>query len=599
MRKKRDEVEMNLKWNLKDIFDGWDEWELEWEAIQKGISSVTCYKDKVVESANKLYACLEAKDQLEQRIARVNAYSRLKYAEDSTNEINQLKLGRSGDRLSEVNASLSFVESEILSMRLEKVVQYMKQNEKLQPYQKWILELLEKRKHRLSDETETVLASLGEVLAAPTKIYKRSKLADMTFSTIVDDNGQNHPNSFALYENYYEFIADTPLRHKAYDSFVHTLRQYQHTFASVYETEVKRQVVTARLRNYDSVTDMLLQEQGVTLSSYEPIFEVILNELPQHMRRFIALKKRVSGVEHFRFCDLKMPIEPQSYRGITKEGGFELILESLQPMGKAYTSIMERAVKERWIDFADNIGKSTGAFCSSPYGVHPYMLFTWKDQMRSLFTFAHELGHAGHFYLTNRSQKYINSKYSRYFIEAPSTLHELLLGQHMLDRSKDRKEKRWVLSQLLHSYYHNFVTHLLEGELQRRIYRLAEKGEPITAGLLSKQKGEILNLFWGDTVEIDEGARLTWMRQPHYYMGLYPYTYAVGLTASTAVLQSMKEEGEPAIQRWLHVLKLGASINPNDLMQAAGVNMEDPGTIMTAVDYVGSLVDQLEQLYND
>jgi oligoendopeptidase F len=217
--------------------------------------------------------------------------------------------------------------------------------------------------------------------------------------------------------------------------------------------------------------------------------------------------------------------------------------------------------------------------------------------MRSAFVLAHELGHAGHFYLAGANQKQTNTRPSMYFVEAPSTMNEMLLGHHLLANTEDPRMKRWVILQLLGTYYHNFVTHLLEGELQRRIYRLAESGESITAKTLKEQKADVLASFWGDTVEIDEGASLTWMRQPHYYMGLYPYTYSAGLTVSTAVSQMIQEEGQPAVDRWLSVLKAGGTKRPLDLIKQAGLDMSKPDAIKTAVAFVGSLIDQLEDSY--
>ncbi|MGE5654915.1 MAG: M3 family metallopeptidase, partial [Bacillota bacterium] len=253
--------------------------------------------------------------------------------------------------------------------------------------------------------------------------------------------------------------------------------------------------------------------------------------------------------------------------------------------------------ENRWIDRADNIGKSTGAFCSGAPGVHPYILCTWTDNMRSALLLSHELGHAGHGVLTQRHQRALNSRGSMFFTEAPSTINELLVANYIRSQSNDPRMLRWLNVQLLMTYHHNFVRHLIEGELQRRIYVLAEKGQPITASVLSRVQGEILEEFWGGEVEIDDGARLTWMRQPHYYMGLYPYSYSAGLTIGTAVAKAIQEEGQPAVDRWLTVLKLGGTKPPVELAKIAGVDMTNPDAIRKAVDYVGSLVDQVVKTF--
>ena len=273
------------------------------------------------------------------------------------------------------------------------------------------------------------------------------------------------------------------------------------------------------------------------------------------------------------------------------------MLEALKIMGPEYAEIMRQGLENRWVDRADNLGKRSGAFCSSPYGAHPYIMMTWNNSMRNAFTLAHELGHAGHFVLAGRNQSISNTRPSRYFIEAPSTMNEMLLSKHILEKSDNDRMRRWVILQSLGTYYHNFVTHILEGELQRRVYALAEKGTPITAKLLCEQNLELLAAFWGDSVELDEGAGLTWMRQPHYYMGLYPYTYSAGLTASTAASLMIQEEGQPAVDRWLSALKAGGTLKPIDLMKLGNVDMSTSEPISKAVAYVGSLIDELEKSF--
>jgi len=420
----------------------------------------------------------------------------------------------------------------------------------------------------------------------------------MTFSSFKDENGQELPLSFALFEDRYEISPNTEVRRNAYESFTNSLKQYKNTFAATYGTEVKKQVTISKLRGYDSVTDMLLQPQQVTKEMYNNQIDIIFNELAPHMRRFANLKKRELGLDKMLFCDLKAPLDSEFNPKTTYDDASKIILEALAVMGSEYVEIMKKGLSERWIDLAENVGKSTGAFCSSPYGSHPYILITWTDTMRGAFVLAHELGHAGHFYLANSHQRIFNTRPSMYFIEAPSTMNELLLADYILSNTEDKRMKRWVILQLLGTYYHNFVTHLLEGEYQRRVYELADNGTPLTAATLSGITSDVLSAFWGDTVEIDEGASLTWMRQPHYYMGLYPYTYSAGLTASTAVSQLIKEEGQVVVDRWLNVLRAGGTKTPLELMKDAGVDMTTPDAIRKAVSYVGSLITELEESYD-
>ncbi|MGR6543450.1 oligoendopeptidase F [Paenibacillus tundrae] len=594
----RAEVAEETTWNLQDLFATDTEWDAELSALPEAAAHVETFKGRLGEGPEQLLACLDALEALQERIVKTASYARLKQSEDSTNPVNIENSAKAGDILSHLSSSLSFVHSEITDLPEGTMERYTEELPGLQPYARSLNRLIKDKKHRLSPETEKVLASLGEVLDSPYRIYLRGKLADMKFEDALDEEDNNRPLSWSFYENNYEMSSDTKLRRSAYTAFSAKLNDYKNTFAEGYATEVKKQVVMSRLRGYDDVADMLLNSQQVSKEMYNNVLDIIQKELAPHMRRLAALKKRELGLDKLMFCDLKAPLDPEFSPAITYEEACKLIQEALAVLGPEYGEIVERAFNDRWVDYADNAGKSTGAFCSSIYGAHSYILISWANNMRGAFTLAHEVGHAGHFMLAGRYQRLTNTRPSLYFIEAPSTMNEMLLADHLLQRSDNPRMRRWVILQLLNTYYHNFVTHLLEGELQRRVYALATKDQPITAQTLSQLKGDILAEFWGPELVIDEGAKLTWMRQPHYYMGLYPYTYAAGLTASTAAAVRIREEGQPAVDRWLEALKSGGSLDPQELMKLAGVDMSGPEPIRSAVAYVGSLVDELERLYS-
>ncbi|WP_434751495.1 oligoendopeptidase F [Paenibacillus amylolyticus] len=594
----RAEVMVEATWDLSDLFATDAEWEQELTSLPDAAADIENFRGTLGQHAEQLLACLDAREVLQERIGKAAAYARLKQSEDSTNPVNMENAAKAGDILSNLSSSLSFVNSEIVSLPEGTIEQYLNKLPGLAPYKRSLERLMEEKAHRLSPETEKVLASLGEVLDSPYRIYQRGKLTDMTFNEAWDGDEQSRPLSWSFYENNYEMSPDTELRRSAYASFNATLNNYKNTFAEGYAAEVKKQVVLSRLRGYDDVTDMLLAPQQVSKEMYTNVLDIIQMELAPHMRRLAALKKRELGLDKLMFCDLKAPLDPEFSPAITYDEACTLIREALDVLGPEYGEIVERAFNDRWVDYADNAGKSTGAFCSPIYGAHSYILISWANNMRGAFTLAHEVGHAGHFMLAGKYQRITNTKPSLYFIEAPSTMNEMLLADHLLNRSENPRMRRWVILQLLNTYYHNFVTHLLEGELQRRVYTLGANDKPITAKTLSELKGAILSEFWGPELVVDEGAKLTWMRQPHYYMGLYPYTYAAGLTASTAAAQQIREEGRPAVDRWLEALKSGGSLPPQELMKLAGVDMSGPEPIRTAVAYVGSLVDELERLYS-
>lgn len=592
-RLRRSEVPRELTWNLDDLFPSVEAWEEEMAAIARDVETVTRYKGRLGEGARIFLECLEASEKLQVRLMRAYSYASLRLSADGTDPANQAAAGKASALAAKVQAETSFIRSEALALPEGTLEKYLAEEQGLESFRRMIERMIQEKPHLLHPQTEMALAALGEVLDAPQMIYNRSKAADMTFEPVKDSKGEEHPMSFAIYEGHYERSQDTVLRRNAYYSFTKGLKAYQNTYGATWGTEVKKHVVMAKLRGYPSAVHMLLDRQEVPIEVYNNLHDIILKELAPHMRKYVALRKSVLGLDKVLYCDIEAPLDPEFNPETTYEKASEIILGGLKVLGSEYAEIIATGLKNRWIDLADNIGKSTGAFCNSVYGVHPYILITWTNSMRNALTLAHELGHAGHGVMAQRNQRPVNCRASMFFVEAPSTINELLVGNYILSRADDVRMRRWLIMQFLMTYYHNFVRHLIEGELQRRIFALAEKGQPITASVLSKVQGDILEEFWAGEVEIDDGARLTWMRQPHYYMGLYPYSYSAGLTIGTAVAKRIMAEGEPAARQWVEVLKAGGTKGPLELAKMAGVDMTSPEPIREAVAYVGNLVDEV------
>ena len=598
-RLSRAEVPTEQTWNLDDLFASEPEWEAELAAIDVARDGVSQYQGQLGDSAATLLACLNAVEAVQQRFVRVSTFAYLRDAQDGTNPDSQSAMARVAALDARLSGSISFVDSEILQLPDGVLEQYLATEPGLAVHRMRLQDLLDLKPYRLGADTERVLASLGQVLNAPYMVYGRSKSNDIQFAPFTDAAGNTYANSINGFESNFESHSETSVRRGAWQSFSAGLKGYNHTYAATFATEVNKNVVMARLRGYPSTEDYLLQPHKIPRAVYTNIVQIIQTELAPHMQRYARLRRRVLGLDKLLYCDIKAPLDAEFNPHITYDEGCALILGSLAVMGPEYCDFARKAMDQRWVDRSDNIGKSSGAFCASPYGVHPYILITWSDTMRNVFTLAHELGHGGHFGLSMQHQRYVNTRPAIPFVEAPSIMNEMLLAQHILGKTSDPRMRRSVIMQVLGTFHHNFVTHLLEAELQRQIYAVAESGQSITAAVLNQRKGDILAAFWGDTVAIDDGARMTWMRQPHYYMGLYPYTYSVGLVASTAMANVIQAEGEPAVQRWLNVLKAGGTMKPLELMQAAGIDMSNPAPIHDAVAYVGKLVDELERAFAD
>lgn len=257
--------------------------------------------------------------------------------------------------------------------------------------------------------------------------------------------------------------------------------------------------------------------------------------------------------------------------------------------------MVDEAFERRWFDFAINLGKETGGYCESIYGQQSYILLTWNGRMADVFTIAHELGHAGHDRLCSTAQSFYDTECSLYMVEAPSTMNELLLGQYLLNNvGSDRRFRRWVLSALVgNTYYHNFVTHLREAWYQREVMKIMDAGGSVNAEKLNDIFKRGLETFWGDTVELTEGCERTWMRQMHYYMGLYPYTYSAGLAVATQAALNIQKEGQPAVTRWKKMLSAGGTLDPVELAAVAGIDITTDETLHNAIAYVSDMIDEI------
>lgn len=589
----RKDVDKSLTWDLTAIFKTEKDYE---DAVEKAKT----LSDEIerqfkgnlnnVENINK---CLDKLQILEKLATLAGTYAYLLVAVDQTNVENQTRQMKLSNIISNVDSRLSFIESEIIQADEDVIKKAVEESVENQYYLK---NIVRQKPHVLHPEVEKTLSALSNTLGAPYKIYNSAKLADMDFGTFTVE-GVEYLLSFVLFEGEWEYNRDTKIRRAAFDAFSKKIREYQHTIAAAYQTQVQKEKTIATLRGFDSVIDSLLFSQKVERELYDRQIDLIMEHLAPHMRKYATLLKKLHGIEEMTFADLKIDVDPDFEPSITIEESKEYILGGLSVLGGDYLEAVKRAFSERWIDFTKNKGKSTGAFCSSPYGAHPYILISWTESMNEVFTLAHELGHAGHFFLAQQSQNIFNTRPSLYFIESPSTMNEMLMANYLMKNTDDQRMKRWVLSTMIgKTYYHNFVTHLLEAHYQREVYRILDNGGSVQAATLCKLKKDTLEKFWGDTVNINEGAELTWMRQPHYYMGLYPYSYSAGLTIATEVSQRILTEGQAAINDWREVLKAGGTKTPLELAKMAGVDISTDKPLLNTIAHIGNIIDEIVQL---
>ncbi|NLW15796.1 MAG: oligoendopeptidase F [Erysipelothrix sp.] len=585
----RNEVDINTTWNLKDLYNTLEDFNKDLESVVTEIDSFNKNYEGTITTAQNAVDALNINAKLIEKITRLSTYVSLYNSEDQSNNDAMELSGRLGLSLGESFAKLNFLNQE-LALLDETILNEIKD---LDPSLNAVIDnLIRNIPHNLDPKVEDAITDLGASLGSPYEIYNMAKLVDMKFDPI-NVNNKDIELSFGYYEDELAFSNDIETRHKAFDSFHKSLKDNSNTFASIYKSQVLKEKTMARLKNFDSTIDYLLFNQEVSRDMYDRQIDTIMDELAPHMRRFAKHLQDIHKLDKMTYKDLSLVVDPEYEPDISIDAAKVHLLEGLSVLGDDYLNMINRSFDERWIDFPQNKGKSTGAFCSSPYGVHPYVLISWTHKMREVFVLAHELGHAGHFLLAGENQSIYNTRASLYIIEAPSTMNELLMANHLKTTSDDPRFKRWILSTLVsRTYYHNFVTHLLEAAFQREVYKRIDDNLPISASILNDIYQNVLEKFWGDDVEISEGSNLTWMRQPHYYMGLYPYTYSAGLTVATESSRKLLE-GSLDIEQWKNLLKSGGSKTPLELAQLVDIDLGSTEPLKNTIKHIADMIDEI------
>ncbi|WP_373083302.1 oligoendopeptidase F [Streptococcus sanguinis] len=449
-----------------------------------------------------------------------------------------------------------------------------------------------KKAHYLGADVEKALTNLGEVFYSPQDIYTKMRAGDFAMADFEVD-GKVYKNSFVTYENFYQNHENAEIREKAFRSFSEGLRQHQNAAAATYLAQVKSEKLLADMKGYESVFDYLLAEQEVDRSMFDRQIDLIMSEFAPVAQKYLKHVAKVNGLEKMTFADWKLDLDSELNPEVSIDDAYDLVMKSVEPLGQEYCQEVARYKEERWVDFAANAGKDSGGYAADPYRVHPYVLMSWTGRMSDVYTLIHEIGHSGQFIFSDNHQSYFNAHMSTYYVEAPSTFNELLLSDYLERQFDNPRQKRFALAhRLTDTYFHNFITHLLEAAFQRKVYTLIEEGGTFGASKLNTIMKEVLTDFWGDAVEIDDDAALTWMRQAHYYMGLYSYTYSAGLVISTAGYLHLKND-ENGARDWLELLKSGGSKTPLESAMIIGADISTDKPLRDTIQFLSDTVDQI------
>ncbi|WP_313467662.1 oligoendopeptidase F [Streptococcus parasuis] len=589
---KRHEIDVQLTWNTNLIFPDNQAYKDALATYKKKVENFEAsYKGKLT-TLETIVAALKEYEGLAILESKLSHYAFLPLEVDKMNtELASLSndfdltISYTIPKLSFLHTELSLLDQDVL----ESVITDQPQ------WKSYIQNIIRQKPYQLHPLQEELLANFAPTFGQPYNNYGVTKFEDMTFDSF-EANGETLRNSYVLFENDYELSHDTEIRRNSAAGFYSTLKKYKNTTAATYLSHIKNEQIEARLRGFDNTIDFLLHSQNISRDLFDRQIDVIMKELAPHMRRYVKLVAKAHGLDKITNADLKISLPSEYNQRITPEESKQFLIDCLGILNEDYVKMIEQSFDERWIDFAQNEGKATGGFCATLYDGPSYILLSWTGLMNEVLVLAHELGHAGHFQLAKK-QSVLSYEPSLYFIEAPSTANEVLTCNTLLKNNQDPGFQAYLISELIsRTYFHNMVTHLLEAAFQREVYTRLDNDEYLNGDILCQIKLDIIKEFWGDDFEIGDDAGLIWMRQPHYYIGLYPYTYSAGLTIGTAMAKQLEENPEEVVEKWLETLSLGASLSAQDLAKHAGVDVSTDQPLKETIAYVGSLVDKLESL---
>ena len=587
-QKHRSEFPENELWDLTALYQDQEDFLRVIEKAREDIKKfVRDYQGKLstFEDFERAFAELE---QIYIQISHIGNYGFMPqttdYGDESFAQIAQAAM----EFETEANVALSFFDDALVGAD-EAVLEKLGQEPHLTSA---IRQAKIKKSHYLGADVEKALTNLGEVFYSPQDIYTKMRAGDFAMNDFEVD-GKVYKNSFVTYENFYQNHENAEIREKSFRSFSEGLRKHQNAAAAAYLAQVKSEKLLADMKGYDSVFDYLLAEQEVDRSMFDRQIDLIMSEFAPVAQKYLKHVAKVNGLKKMTFADWKLDLDSELNPEVSIDDAYDLVMKSVEPLGQEYCQEVARYKEERWVDFAANAGKDSGGYAADPYRVHPYVLMSWTGRMSDVYTLIHEIGHSGQFIFSDNHQSYFNAHMSTYYVEAPSTFNELLLSDYLERQFDNPRQKRFALAhRLTDTYFHNFITHLLEAAFQRKVYTLIEEGGTFGASKLNAIMKEVLTEFWGDAVEIDDDAALTWMRQAHYYMGLYSYTYSAGLVISTAGYLHLKND-ENGARDWLELLKSGGSKTPLESAMIIGADISTDKPLRDTIQFLSDTVDQI------
>lgn len=592
--KDRKDIDVKDTWNLESIYANNELWEEDYAALEKDAAEFAKLKGAIEADVSKIPAVLDAYYGLHHRLSKLSVYARMRFDQDTTDSTYQTMSAKIGSLGVKIGAASAFVEPEILSYSKEQLEAAEKENERTAYYGRKIEEMLRGQEHTLDAEKEELLAAAGDMAEAPDDIFSVLMNADMKYPDIVLEDGTHLPLTNSTYISYME-SPDRAVREGAFKTLYGQIASLKNTFAAIYRGNLKQAKFYAQSRKYSSARAMYLADSNVPESVYDNLLSAVHEALPM-MYRYVAVRKKVLGVDKLHMYDVYTPIVAAQNQTYEFEQAKQMVLEALKPMGEDYLSHAREGLENRWIDIYPNKGKKGGAYSWGCYDSQPFILLNYTKNLDSVFTLIHEMGHSIHSYYSITAQDYAYSDYKIFVAEVASTCNECLLMHDLLKKTTDKEQRKYLLNHYLDSFKGTLFRQTMFAEFEKTAHDYCAQGKPLTAEALSQMYLELNQKYFGPDMEKDEEIAYEWMRIPHFYTPFYVYQYATGYSAAVALSAKILKEGKPAVDAYMSFLKGGESKDPIDLLKMAGVDMTTEKPVADALALFGELVAELEAL---
>ena len=590
----REEINQEYCWKLEDIFDTDEAWRKEYQELQKGLELLRGFQGTAVRGPERLFTVLETLGNIEQRFERVYVYANQKYHQDTGNQKYQEMSGKPAALSVALSDAAAFLEPEILTLEATRLEEWLEEYEPLRFYRRYLGEIMRRKPHVLSRELEGVLAKAKELGNSPQQIFMAFNNADIDFGTIQNEAGEETALTNGRYTSFME-SENREVRRAAFQRLYQVYGKHKNMLAATFEANLKQARFFSSMRQYPSPLEEALDGGNIPAAVYTELLRAVHEKLPA-MYRYVRLRKRLLGTEELHMYDVYTPLVKGAEKKYSFEDAKTLVKEGLAVLGEDYGKILEEGFQNRWIDVYENRGKRSGAYSWGAYGTHPYVLLNFSGNLNSVFTLAHEMGHAIHSYYSDHAQPYIYAGYRIFVAEVASTVNEFLLISDLIRKADSRREKAYLVNYLLEQFRGTLYRQTMFAEFEKMAHeRLAEEGS-LSAGTLCSMYGELNRQYFGPDMVQDPEIDLEWARIPHFYTPFYVYQYATGFSAAIAIGRKILKGEKDSVEHYKEFLRGGCSMDPIDLLKLCGVDMTEKKTVEEALEVFESCVRELEEL---